>query len=161
VLGDHGGHVSTLDDVYRKFGEVSEAAQLLETELGNVLIEIGAAEANFLNEPNPDRASELFKKINHQTLGQLLKNVSNSTESVGHLEALLSRALAERNRLSHSFYRRHNFRRNSEEGRALMLKDLESIHDILLEAYKAVLLLSGIDLDAVHIDQLSTWHVPI
>ena len=24
----------TLDDVYRKFGEASEAAQLLETELG-------------------------------------------------------------------------------------------------------------------------------
>jgi len=153
--------VSTLDDVYRKFGEVSEAAQLLETELGNVLIKIGAAEANLLNEPNPDRASELFKKINHQTLGQLLKNVSNSTESVGHLEALLSRALAERNRLSHSFYRRHNFRRNSEEGRVFMLKDLESIHDTLLEAYKAVMLLSGINLDAVHIDQLPTRHVPI
>ena len=151
----------TLDDVYRKFGEVSEAAQLFETELGNVLIEIGVAEANLLNEPNPDRASELFKKINHQTLGQLLKNVSNSTKSVGHLEALLSRALAERNRLSHSFYRRHNFRRNSEEGRALMLKDLESIHDILLEAYKAVMLLSGVDLDAVHIDQLPIRHVPI
>ncbi len=153
--------MSTLDDVYRKFGEVSEAAQLLETELGNVLIKIGAAEANLLNEPNPDRASELFKKINHQTLGQLLKNVSNSTESVGHLEALLSRALVERNRLSHSFYRRHNFRRNSEEGRVLMLKDLESIHDTLLEAYKAVLLLSGIDLVAVHIDQLPIRHVPI
>ena len=153
--------MSTLDDVYRKFGEVSEAAQLLETELGNVLIKIGAAEANLLNEPNPDRASELFKKINHQTLGQLLKNVSNSTESVGHLEALLSRALAERNRLSHSFYRRHNFRRNSEEGRVFMLKDLESIHDTLLEAYKAVMLLSGINLDAVHIDQLPTRHVPI
>ena len=161
MLGDHGGYVSTLDDVYRKFGEASEAAQLFETELGNVLIKIGVAEANLLNEPNQDRASELFKKINRQTLGQLLKNVSSSTESVGHLEALLSRALAERNRLSHSFYRRHNFRRNSEEGRAFMLNDLESIHDTLLEAYKAVMLLSGIDLDAAHIDQLPTRHVPI
>lgn len=151
----------TLDDVYRKFGEVSEAAQLLETELGNVLIKIGATEANLLNEPNSDQAFELFKKINHQTLGQLLKDISNSTESVGHLEALLSRALTERNRLSHSFYRRHNFRRNSEEGRELMLKDLESIHNTLLEAYKAVMLLSGIDLGAVHIDQLPTRHVPI
>ncbi|MBL7130597.1 MAG: hypothetical protein ISS45_04235 [Candidatus Omnitrophica bacterium] len=153
--------MSTLDDVYRKFGEASEAAQLFETELGNVLIQIGAVEANLLNEPNQDRASELLKKINRQTLGQLLKNVSSSTESVGHLEALLLRALAERNRLSHSFYRRHNFRRNSEEGRAFMLNDLESIHDTLLEAYKAVMLLSGIDLDAAHIDQLPIRHVPI
>lgn len=161
MLGNHGGHVPTIGDVYRKFGEVSEAAQLLETELGNVLIKIGVAEENLLNGPDTDRASELFKKINHLTLGQLLKNVSGSTESVGHLEALLSRARAERNRLSHSFYRRHNFRRNSEEGRALMLNDLESIHDTLLEAYKAVTLLSGVDLDAVHIDQLPTRHVPI
>ena len=28
----------TLDDVYRKFGEASEAAQLLETELGTLLL---------------------------------------------------------------------------------------------------------------------------
>jgi hypothetical protein len=41
-----------------------------------------------------------------------------------------------------------------------MLNDLESIHDTLLEAYKAVMLLSGIDLDAV-IGQLPTSHVPI
>ena len=151
----------SLDDVYRKFGEASEAAQLLETELGNVSIKIGAAEANLLTEPNSDRASELFKKINRQTLGQLLKNVSGSTESVDHLEALLSRALAERNRLSHSFYRCHNFRRNSEEGRVLMLNDLESIHDTLFEAYKAVMLLSGIDLNVVHIDHLPRRHVLI
>lgn len=151
----------TLDDVYRKFGEATEAAQLLETELGNILIKIGVAEENLLSEPNPERASALFKKINRQTLGQLLKNANNSTESVSHLEALLSRSLAERNRLSHSFYRRHNFRRNSEEGRVLMLKDLESIHDTLLEAYKAVMLLSGIDLDAIDIGQLPTKHVPI
>ena len=153
--------MSTLDDVYRKFGETSEAAQLLETELGNILIKIDVAEANLLNEKNPERASELFKKINRQTLGQLLKNVGSSTESVSHLETLLSRALDERNRLSHSFYRHHNFRRNSDEGRQLMLNDLESIHDTLLEAYKAVMLLSGIDLDAVVIGQLPTGHVPI
>jgi hypothetical protein len=28
----------TLDDIYRKFGEVSEAAQLVETELGTMLL---------------------------------------------------------------------------------------------------------------------------
>lgn len=151
----------TLDDVYRKFGEASEAAQLLETELGNILIKIGVAEEHLLSESNPERASALFMKINRQTLGQLLKHVNNSTESVSHLEALLSRALADRNRLSHSFYRRHNFRRNSEEGRVLMLKDLESIHDTLLEACKAVMLLSGIDLDAIIMGQLPTKHVPI
>ena len=69
--------MATLDDVYRKFGETSEAAQLLETELGNILIKIGVVKANLLNEKNPERASELFKNINRQTLGQLLKNVNS------------------------------------------------------------------------------------
>jgi hypothetical protein len=34
----------TLDDVYRKFGEVSEAAQLVETELGSMLLFFGAVD---------------------------------------------------------------------------------------------------------------------
>jgi hypothetical protein len=161
LLDDQGNIVTTLDDVYRKFGEASEAAQLLETELGNILISIGVAEANLFCEPNSDRASELFKKINRQTLGQLLKNLGNSTESVSHLETLLSHALEERNRLSHSFYRLHNFRKNSDEGRKLMLIDLDSIHDTVLKAYKAIMLLSGIDLDALVLDKLPTGHVPI
>ena len=153
LLDDQGGYVTTLDDVYRKFGETSEAAQLLETELGNILIKIGAAESNLFNEPNSEQAFALFKKINRQTLGHLLKNVGSSTESVSHIETLLSRALEERNRLSHSFYRLHNFRKNSDEGRKLMLIDLDSIHDTLLKAYKAVMLLSGIDLDALVLDK--------
>ena len=150
----------TLNDVYRKFGEVSEAAQLFETELGNILIGIGIAEENLLADKNPQRASELFKHINRQTLGQLLKKVNSSIDSASHLETLLLRALDERNRLVHLFYRQHNFRRNSDEGRMLMLNDLESIHSTLLEAYKAIMLLSGINLDS-DVIQLPTRHVPI
>jgi hypothetical protein len=157
----------TLDDVYRKFGEVAEAAQLLETQLGTMLlITIGVAEG-LLTEPNPKRASDLLDGINRHTLGQLLKSL-NETQSLDKLDALLSSALEERNRLSHSFYRQHNFRRNSDEGRALMMNDLESIHDTLIEAYKAVMLLSGVDLEAAVADKktavadkLPTRHLPI
>jgi hypothetical protein len=46
-----------------------------------------------------------------------------------------------------------------------MLKDLEQIHDVLLEAYKAVMLLSGVDLDALAKEGkgkiLPTSHLPI
>ena len=66
-----------------------------------------------------------------------------------------------RNRLSHSFYREHNFRRNSDEGRALMVQDLGAIHSALLDAYKAVLALDGIDLDSMGDVSLPTRHVPI
>lgn len=152
----------TLDDVYRKFGEVAEAAQLLETELGSMLLFVSAADDGLLTEPNPRRASDLLSKINRHTLGQLLKSLNSKTQSLDQLEALLSNALDERNRLSHSFYRQHNFRRNSDEGRTLMLQDLQSIHDTLLKAYKAIMLLSGIDLDAATSGYTApTRHLPL
>ena len=151
----------SLDNVYRKYGEASEAAQLLETELGNILLMVGAVDQNLIDEPDEKTAAALYNRINRQTLGQLLKDLKNSSESVDHLEALFAKALKARNRLAHSFYRQHNFRRNSEDGRAKMLQDLEHIHHDLLEAYKAVMRLSGIDLDKIVLSQLPTGHVPI
>jgi hypothetical protein len=139
----------TLDDVYRKFGETAEAAQLLETELGSMLPLVRGVENDLIIEPNPNLACDLYGKINRLTLGQLLRNLNNTVLSLDALGALLTNALEERNRLFHSFYRQHNFRRNSDEGRAIMLKDLESMHFSLIEAYKAVMLLSGVDLDAL------------
>jgi hypothetical protein len=139
----------TLDDVYRKFGETAEAAQLLETELGSMLLIVRGVENDLIIRPNSKLASDLYEKINRLTLGQLLRSLNNTTLPLGALEALLSNALEERNRLLHSFYRQHNFRRNSDEGRTIMLKDLDSIHLLLIDAYKAVMLLSGVDLDAL------------
>ena len=114
----------SLDDVYRKFGEVSEAAQLVETELGTLLL-FPSAVAEGLITPTLDvdrkRATELLGRINRQTLGQLLKNTKRHTDALDQLEPLLSAALEERNRLSHHFYRQHNFRRNTDAGRAVML----------------------------------------
>jgi hypothetical protein len=140
--------VPQLDDVYRKFGEVSEAAQLLETALGNLLLVARAAERGLFSESDPALASDILDAINRHTLGQLLKGLA-ADQALIKLESLLADALKERNRLSHSFYRLHNFRRNSDEGRQLMLDDLERIHDTLLRAYKALMLLSGVDLDAL------------
>jgi hypothetical protein len=150
-----------LDDVYRKFGEASEVAQLLETELGNVLIENHIVDENLLEYRDPERVSEILRSVNRNTLGRLLGQMGRSTESLDHFEELLSKALVERNRLAHSFYRQHNFRRNSDEGRMLMMKDLELIHSTLLEAYRAVLLLSGIDLDSANVDWAPTKHLSI
>ena len=99
--------------------------------------------------------------VNRQTLGQLLRSLNRSTESLAELNDQLTFALKERNRLSHSFYREHNLRRNSEDGRALMLKDLDFIHTSLLEAYKAVMLLSGVDLDKIKTGELPATHLPI
>ena len=151
----------SLDDVYLKFGFASEAAQLLETELGTILFLSGAVDQNLIEKQDQNAATTLYNSINRKTLGQLLKGVKNTSESVEHLEGLFSKALKERNRLAHSFYRQHNFRRNTEDGRQIMLDDLEQIHEMLLEAYKAVMKLSGIDLDKIESQGLPTGHVPI
>jgi hypothetical protein len=151
----------TLDDVYWKFGFAAEAAQLLETELGNLLLRAGIIEADLIANRDLPRASALFESTNRKTLGQLLKSLNLSADPQARLEALLGRALTERNRLTHSFYREHNFRRNSEDGRAVMLRDLESIHTALLDAYKAVMLLSGFDLDKATLGELPERHLPL
>ena len=155
----------TLDDVYRKFGEVSEAAQLLETELGTRLLIIEGIDHDLIDNPDPEKATRLYGQINKHTLGQLLKKLNAKSISVSQLEELLSEELVARNRLAHSFYLRHNFRRNSNEGRAIMIRDLEAMHDKILNAYKAVMLLSGVDLDkfAAEHDSVSqpTTHLPI
>ncbi len=150
-----------LDDVYGKFGFTAEAAQLLETELGNALIEHGVVEENLVNQADPNRAADLVRQIDKHTLGQLIAKLKGKNQSIANLEDLLAKALDERNRLFHSFYRQHNFRRNSDEGRKQMLDDLESIHETLLDAYKAVMLLSGVDLDKLSVTELPTKHLPI
>ena len=162
-LGETTQFMPTLDDVYRKFGFASEAAQLLETELGSILFMIGVAETDLLRNPDPQKATDLYRRMNRQTLGQLLKRVQTSTDTIDHLADLLGRALEARNRLSHSFYREHNFRRNYDEGRQIMLDDLEAIHVALLEAYKGVMRLSGVDLDSMDFDAdlLPKQHVSI
>jgi hypothetical protein len=150
-----------LDDVYRKFGETAEAAQLLETELGTMLLSVGALEEYLLTGTKPGRATELLNEINSGTLGRILSRLKDKSQWSDELERLLCDALEQRNRLSHSFYRQHNFRRNSDEGRAIMLNDLQSMHDSILSAYRAVMLLSGADLDSSLPGVAPTRHLPI
>ena len=169
----------TLDDIYRKFGEVSEAAQVVETDLGTMLLFFGVVDEGLMTptlEVDSEGAIALLQRINRQTFGQLLRNAKRHTDALDQLEPLLSKALDERNRLAHCFYRQHNFRKNTEAGRAIMMKDLDEIHATLLEAMKALSLLDGIDLEALtdqinkvrentddtpSVDENSVFHLPI
>lgn len=153
--------MSNLNDVYRKFGEVAEAAQLLETELGTLLLSVYGAENDLFAGDKGELATEIYRKLNKSTLGQVLKQLAKAVGIPGDLELLLANALAERNSLFHSFYRKHNFRRNSEKGCAEMLKDLEQKHETILEAYKMVMRASGFDLDKLTNIAMPTGHVSI
>ena len=54
--------MATLDEVYRKFGEVSEAAQLLETELGTLLLTHKCIDGGLLDHPNAIRATAIYDR---------------------------------------------------------------------------------------------------
>jgi hypothetical protein len=153
--------MTCLSNVYAKFGEVAEAVQLLETELGNMLLSVSVAEYDLVNKPDTALARKIFSDVDRKTLGQLIRDAQAKVPTPENLEELLVHALRERNRLNHAFYRQHNFRRNSAEGRVLMLEDLEHIHDQILDAYKALMLLNGVDLDNVAAFDLPTDHLPL
>ena len=152
-----------LNEVYRKFGEVAEAVQLLETELGNLLLLEKGIEADLLFKPDPVLAKDIYDKLDRLTTGQLLNELKRYAKSLGNLEADIRKALDERNKLFHSFYRKHNFRRNSSEGCQIMLDDLEEMHNTILDAYMKLLQLSGVDLSDAGLNKLSqalpTQHV--
>ena len=144
-----------LNEVYRKFGEVAEAAQLLETQLGNLLLLEKGMEADLLFKPDPVLAKDIYSKLNRLTTGQLLKELKKFEKSLENLEADIRKALDERNKLFHSFYRKHNFRRNSSEGCQIMLDELEEMHDTILDAYMKLLQLSDFDLSDTDLNKLS------
>jgi hypothetical protein len=151
----------SLDEVHWKFGYASEAAQLLETQLGNILLEIHASEEGLFSGDRRELATEILKRINRSTLGHLLTKLKAKTDKFENAADLFARALADRNRLAHSFYRVHNLRRNSDSGRAVMLADLEAIHATILDAYKLALAVTGFALSSVVDYTPDTRHLKI
>ena len=151
----------TLEQVYAKFGEVAEAAQLLEVELGNLLLEAAIDQHGLAKVQSEGLARKILGEIDRKTLGQLVAAVRQQVPPPASLLDELVAALAERNRLNHSFYRQHNFRRNSDEGRALMLADLQAMHDRILGAYTSVMKWTGIDVTKDSILLTPVTHLPL
>ena len=151
----------TLSDVYSKFGDAAEAAQLLETELGNLLLSAAVEAHGFRRKQNKALARKILGDIDRKTLGQLIQALTKASQPDEKLQGTLMLALSERNRLNHLFYRQHNLRRNSEEGRMLMLADLQVIHEHLLEAYAAVLPLASIEVSEEALLKAKSGHLPL
>ncbi|EFB5458735.1 hypothetical protein FNW83_22845 [Escherichia coli] len=129
----------TLDTVYWKFGYASEAAQLLETELINVITEYDMSQGKDIQS-----LKKQFLEMDKYTLGKL--NYALKSRMVEDADTLeyVSDALKARNYLAHDFFRAHNFAKDTPAGRQKMLDDLQKTHNIIFEAYRKVLLISGI-----------------
>lgn len=151
----------TLEDVFAKFGVTAEAGQLLETALGNLLILDAVKLHGFAKVQNKALARKILDEVDRKTLGQLIHALRRHRAIPPGFEEELQIALVERNRLNHSFYLEHNIRKHSEDGRQLMLADLEVIHERIFRAYMSASTLSDIELSAETIAKAQTGHLPL
>ena len=101
-------------ELYAKYGIAAEAAQLLETELGTLLLCLRALDEGWHITPNGDAAREVLDQIDRSTLGRLLHRLKQHIKIEGDLEERFSSALEARNRLMHGFFERHNFKIETE-----------------------------------------------
>lgn len=128
--------MATREQLYTKFGETAEAAQLFEADLGTLLLCVRALEQGWHAEPNAEAAAKLLQDIDRSTLGQLLAKLRVSFIFDATPTAQFDSALKARNRLNHGFYERHNFAIQSDEGRDAMVEDLTALHEELFDAWR-------------------------
>jgi hypothetical protein len=128
--------MASRDELYAKFGLTAEAAQLFETELGTILLAFEGEQQNWHLSPDRERGAEFLETINRKTLGQLLKALSDYMDLDDEVTLLFNDALQARNRLNHGFFEHHNFAIQTDEGRNVMIADLERLHQQLFAAWQ-------------------------
>ncbi|HUA68338.1 MAG TPA: hypothetical protein VMA13_07295, partial [Candidatus Saccharimonadales bacterium] len=94
-------------------------------------------------------ATQALQEINESTLGRVLQRVKEKSQVSAELETALREGLKIRNRLFHSFYRDHDMRIQTDEGRDLMMADLEDMHQKLFHAYQLAGAMSSLALRIV------------
>lgn len=129
--------MASREEVYQKFGIAAEAAQLLETELSTLLLGFRGLESDWhITGPDREAGLKAVAEIDGHTLGAMLKKLKGVVEIDDFLAEKLTSALKDRNRLIHGFYEKHNFKIDTDEGRDIMMADLDKLHTNLFEAWQ-------------------------
>ena len=128
--------MASRDQLYAKFGEAAEAAQLFETELSTMLLCLRAMENGWHILPDGERAGAVLREIDQKTLGHLIRDLRPYMNLDESTEARFGSALDARNKLIHGFFERHNFKIQTDAGRDEMLDDLEGLHAQLFYAWQ-------------------------
>ncbi len=128
--------MTTRSELYQKFGLTAEAAQLFETDLGTMLLTAEAIINGWHKDLNQDEATKFYAALSRDTLGRTLGKLRTRVKIAEETEALFKSGLQARNKLNHGFFERHNFRIQTDEGRTLMVNDLEILHMRLFNAWQ-------------------------
>lgn len=121
-------------EVFAFAGLALYAAAVFEAELTNLLAGSKMAKER---PTSADEVEALFSDNYAKTLGQLIQLVRARVSFPNDSEALIGRALAERNRLIHHFFRDHSENFVSEIGRREMIADLREMTALFRAADQA------------------------
>ncbi len=129
-----------MNEVYKKFGEASELAQLLEHELGTLLIRIFGVSPNLVTD-KPELAWTLLDDEHRPTLNLFIRQQKGQHQEE-QITQELNEAFKAQHGINHGFFRMYHGCSEAE-----MLEALEAVIMILWQGYRSVMLLSGVDID--------------
>ena len=124
-------------EFYEKIGRVTELAQYLELDLGNIILATKAIDKKFYLDPknNTEAYLKLRDGIDKGTLGQTLSRVKQILSIDEDIEEIVSDALTARNRFTHHIFREYGLAIHTAEGRSEMLIDIENLRVSMQKAY--------------------------
>lgn len=126
--------MASRQEVYAKFGAAAEAAQLIATELGTALLAVSGLALNWHVDLDPITARRILDDTFVERLAKGLKA---------------------RNRLFHGFYEKHNSKIDTDEGRDILLQDLDHLHADLTMAYHLASAMTLGMLEVLHKDKVA------
>jgi hypothetical protein len=92
--------------------------------------------------------------LNHKTFGALVRKLKKMVKLSDSIIATIDEALERRNYLTHHFFRVHNFRLYSEEGRKIMIAELNEIQEKFDKAHQMMGAISSLMLQISGHDEL-------
>ena len=124
-------------EFYEQIGRVTELAQYLELDLGHVILITEAIDQKLYEAPkeNTEAYIKLRDDIDMRTLGRTLKKVKTILSLSDEIDGVVNEALNARNRFTHHIFREYGLKIHTAEGRAEMLKDIESMRILMRNAY--------------------------
>jgi hypothetical protein len=114
-------------EVYAFFGLAAYAANLLEASFINWTVALRLGNISAATRHDFDTA---FGHFERRTLGQLIGTTRSLTAVPADLDSVLTKALSERNRLIHHFFREHAANATHPAGQRVMIGELSSIIEL-------------------------------
>lgn len=111
-------------EIYAYFGLAAFAANLLESSLINWTVALRLGNLSGTKRQDFETAFGHFEK---RTLGQLLRATRELTAVPTDLDSVLTKALSERNRLIHHFFREHAVNATHPAGQKVIIGELSSM----------------------------------